>query len=113
MRQLAAEGLIVSRQGSGSFICPRDRAENGSHPITVDQGAARAFKAAMDSLDQVHGQAVSAIWTMRERQQASECSAELIAKLRELAEVAANLQNEAVTRIVEREETPHAKGDDF
>ena len=100
LRQLAIEGLIVTRQGSGSFV----KAQGG------DEAASRSvptrFVAALEGLREVHDEATSLIKELPDSRQAFECSTRLFGELQELAEATATLRAETAVKVAsERRET--------
>ncbi|TDC96023.1 GntR family transcriptional regulator [Actinomadura sp. 7K507] len=103
LRQLAAEGLIESRQGSGSFVSARGSTAVPGGSAVPDRSASRAFGAALESLEEAQERAASVIRAMPEPQQAFEYSTELADKLRLLAEDAADLRAQTAVRIAEHE----------
>lgn len=103
LRQLTAEGLIVSRQGSGSFVSARTGNGGSGGAVVPDRSASRAFEAALESLGEAHEKAASVIRSMPEPQQAFEYSTELADELRMLAEAAADLRAQTAVRIAEHE----------
>lgn len=102
LRQLAAEGLITSRQGSGAFVNARGGAGVAA-PVVPDRSATRSFEAAIKSLEEAHERAASVIRALPEPQQAFEYSTGLADKLRLLAEASADLRAETAVRIAEHE----------
>mgnify|MGYP001953633748 CR=1 FL=1 len=103
LRQLATEDLIVSRQGSGAFVRAHGTDVKDSRAAVPDRSAAKAFMAALESLEEAHEKAVSVIRAMPDPQQAFDYSTQMADKLRELAEAAADLRAQTAVRIADHE----------
>ncbi|XVQ10922.1 GntR family transcriptional regulator [Spirillospora sp. CA-255316] len=97
LRQLASEGLIVSRKGSGSFVSAHDVSD--SHSPALSRSVPKRFISALEGLKEVHDEAASMIQEMPDSQQAFDCSTRLFSKLRELAEATADLRAETAVRV--------------
>ncbi|TDC96026.1 GntR family transcriptional regulator [Actinomadura sp. 7K507] len=103
LRHLAAEGLIVSRQGSGSYVHAGTSDAKGSGAASSEHSDAEAFNTAMKSFEEVHGKVAHVIQTTPEPSRAFDYSSQLANKLRDLAEGAADLRAQAAVRIAEHE----------
>ncbi|MWA01334.1 GntR family transcriptional regulator [Actinomadura sp. LD22] len=100
LRQLAAEDLIIGRQGSRSVVRPRSSDEGRLPPLP--SVSSKTFTGILEGLSEAHGAAVSVIRSTPDLRQAFDYATRLIAKLVEMTEAANDLRTETAIRVAEQ-----------
>jgi len=96
LRQLAAEGLISSRQGSRSIVVPRTSEDR--FPQSTSQ---ETFARLLDCVSEAHAEAMSAIRGTPDLRQAFDYATRLIARSEEMTEAANDLRTQTAIKIAE------------